>query len=136
MFGIDRDHRAARGLGHGEQLRPGADQALLVGQGDDGACAGGRDGGFEPRDADDGRHHPVGLQLGGLDHRLAARGDVQARAGEALAQLGQLALVLDHHQFWAPLAGLLGQFLGIAAGGQRHQLDLAGAFAPGFLEQR
>ena len=40
VLGIHRDHQPAGGLGDGQQRRPGADQALLVGQRDDRAgCA-------------------------------------------------------------------------------------------------
>ena len=69
---IDREQRRAAALDLGQHERAGADQALLVGEADDGASRGCRERGPEARCADDPGHDEIGGCGGGLDQGFGA----------------------------------------------------------------
>jgi hypothetical protein len=103
--------------------RAGADEAFLVGQGDDRARARGGHGGGQAGGADDGRHHPVRAHGGGLGDRGRAGGGAHARPDQAVFQRQKLGLILDDRDDRLPAAGLLDQPFDVTTGRQGQDLD-------------
>ena len=131
MLGIHGNHHAAGPFGRAQQGGTCADQAFLVGEGDDrpGPSRSQRWG--QSCKADDRRHHPLRFFCGNLLNGLRTRCRLDAGPLQTLAQLRQLGLVFDDGHPGAPTQGLLGQPRHIAPGRQSHDLQLD----PGSLKQ-
>jgi hypothetical protein len=112
VLGIDRKQgRTTAGhLGHHEFA--GADQGLLVGQGDHGAASDRRQGRRQTGRADDRGHDPVGRALGRFDQGLRACRYFDPGAGEGRLEIAVTALVADHDQLRSQPPCLFGEHFG------------------------
>ena len=103
------------------------------------ACLFGRtvrgEGRGEPRDADDGGHHPVGAHAGRLDDRLRTGRSLDARALERLTQLAEQGGLRDHRHSRAPPERLFGELADIAARGEGKDLHLRRPVARGLIQK-
>ena len=124
MFGIHGDDHPPGLSRRTQQIGARADQAFLVGQGHDRAGAGGGQGRRQACEADDGRHHPLGLFRRRLDSGLGPGRGFDSGPGEQGAKLRQGGLVADHRDPRAPPQGLLRQPLDVPPRGQGGHRDL------------
>ncbi len=104
----------------------GANQRLLVGQGDNGSPA---DRGQRCGEAGGSGyccHGPIGGQRGSLYHGFRAGGGIDAGTRKRLAQRGIAAWVGNHRAGGVKGDGLLGQQFGVAAGDQGADIEPLG----------
>ena len=117
VLAVDRQQGCAvtRHLVHDKGA--GADQHLLVGEGDDDAAADCGEGRGETGGADNSRHHPFGRTLRRLDQGLRAAPGLDPGAGERLSQHWVVVRVGDRDIARAEAARLLCEQGRIAARG-------------------
>ena len=122
---IDRKQRRPAALDLGQHERAGADQALLVGEADDGALRGCCERRPEPGCADDAGHDEIGGRGGGFDQGLRAGGCGRLGPGERLLEGAVERGIADDGLLGADRTGLFGEALDAALGGQRLDLERA-----------
>ena len=115
VLGIDRQQRRLEPRGIAHEGVAGADEALLVGEGDGTSEAQGRMGRAQARRTAHRSHDDVGITSHGFEDGAVACPVGDAGAGQRLAQGGSLALVGERGEIRADLTGELCQGGGIAA---------------------
>ena len=122
VLGVHGDDVRAAALRLGHDQLPGADQGLLIGQGDAFFLPDGGQGGLQAHAAHNGGDHGVGLgQLSRQQQALRPRLHPDVRVRQAQAQLPGGVPVVQHRQGGVKLPCLLLQQVHLAVGGQgRH----------------
>jgi hypothetical protein len=119
VLGIDRQHGRPGGGRAPHEQAAGANQALLVGERDDGAALGGGECGFEPRGPGDRTDHPLRRALGGLDDSARPGRRFDAGAGERVFQFAIGGRIADRGKTGAELARKRSESCRIGIGAER-----------------
>ncbi len=130
MLGVHRQDRNP-GLGRSiDEDGAGADDALLVGEGEMIARLHRRHGGLQAGRADDRRQKPVTGPRRSFHHRRLTCGGFNPASLKARTQLRQFRFIRDHRDLWANIQRLLGKGFRVLTGRNGHDLK------PGFIPVR
>ncbi len=134
MLAVDRDEPGAVGGAGPAQERTGADEALLVGEGEHAAVARELEPRREARGADDGRHAPIDGLRGSGAKRFRSRLGADPAAGKRGGKVVTPGRVCRDRDAGAEAASLVGEKRDIAAASERD--DLVALAAALRLEER
>ncbi len=126
VFRIDGHQRCAAAGDLGHHQAAGANQALLVGEADDGAAPYRRHRRRQSGGAHDRRHDLVGRQACRIDDGIVAGGDLDTGPGEPFLQLRIARGIGDDGAPRPEPPRLVGEQRDVAVGGNRHDIEGAG----------